>query len=97
MAETGARHLSPRAKLAPTMARLTGVERGGGLLARLAFFLTRRRLGRVPRPLRIVALHPRLLMGYGQMELAQDKAASLPPALKKLAQVRVAMRVGCPF
>ena len=79
------------------MARIPGVEGGGGPMARLIFFLVRRRLGRVPRPLRIVALHPELLMGYGQMERAQERARRVPLPLKRLAQVRVAMRVGCPF
>lgn len=79
------------------MARLMGIERGGSLLARIIFFFTRRRVGHVPRPVRIRALRPRLLMGYGQMELAHEKSNRVPPALKKLGQVRVAMRVGCPF
>ena len=80
-----------------TMPRIEGVTQGGSLLARLAFFFTRRKVGRVVRPVRVHALHGRLLMGYGQMELAQDKAALLPAGLKTLASVRVAMRIGCPF
>jgi hypothetical protein len=79
------------------MARIPGVERGGGLITRLVFFLVRRRLGRVPRPVRITALRPTVLLGYGLMEQAQLKASALGNSLKKLAQVRVAMRVGCPF
>ncbi len=79
------------------MSRITGVNRGGTILARLAFFFTRRKVGRVIRPVRVHALHSRLLFGYGQMEMAQEKADKIPPALKSLAQIRVAMRVGCPF
>lgn len=79
------------------MARIKGVESGGGLLARFVFWASRRRTGRVLRPLRILALHPRLLAGYGPMELAQQAAKALPKSLVGLAQVRVAMRVGCPF
>lgn len=79
------------------MARIPGVERGGGLLARFVFWATRRKVGRVIRPVRIFALRPRLLWGYGQMELAQEASRTLPPGLVPLAQVRVAMRVGCPF
>ena len=79
------------------MARLEGVTRGGSLLARLAFFFTRRRVGRVIRPVRIHALHTRLLCGYGQMEMSQDKARRVEPRVKSLAHVRIAMRIGCPF
>jgi len=79
------------------MARIDGVESGGSLLARVAFFLTRRKIGRVVKPVRIHALHTRLLSGYGQMELAQEKASLLPSGLKSLACVRVAQRIGCPF
>lgn len=79
------------------MARLKGVEEKPPLLARVAFFMARRALGRVPRPLRIRALAPHVLTGYGQMETAQGKSRSVPLHLVKLAQVRVATRVGCPF
>lgn len=79
------------------MARLPGVTEGGSWLTRLIFHFVRRRLGRVPRPLRIRALAPPILRGYVRMEAAQEKAGSVAPALKKLAQVRTAMRVGCPF
>ena len=53
------------------MARIAGVRKGGGILARIAFFLCRRKVGKVVQPLRIYALHPRALLGYGQMEQAQ--------------------------
>ena len=79
------------------MARITGVEEGGSLLARLAFWMSRRKLGRVIRPLRVHALHGRLLAGYGGMEQAPAKADLLPADTKTLANVLVAMRVGCPF
>ena len=79
------------------MARIQGVAGGGSLLARVAFFMSRRKLGRVVRPVRVHALSPPLLLGYGQMETGQGKAKSFPPAVKALAKVRVARRVGGPF
>ncbi len=79
------------------MARIEGVSRRGSLLVRIAFFLTRRKVGRVVTPVRIHALHTPLLYGYGQMEMAQEKAKRVPTAVKALAQVRIAMRIGCPF
>lgn len=79
------------------MARIEGVSSGGSLLARIAFLMTRRKVGRVVMPVRIHALHTPILYGYGQMEMAQEKAKRVPTAVKALAQVRIAMRIGCPF
>ena len=79
------------------MSRIDGVTRGGSLFARIAFFLTRRKVGRVIKPVRVHALHTTVLLGYGQMELAQEKAKRLPAALKSLGQILVATRIGCPF
>ncbi len=79
------------------MARIQGVIEGGSLLARVAFFFTKRKVGRVIRPVRIHALHGRILMGYAQMELAQEKARRVAAPLKMLGQIRIAQRIGCPF
>jgi len=64
---------------------------------RVAYALARRTVGRVPEPLTILAHHPRLLRGFGHMEMAQKAARSVPAPLKILGQIRVAMRIGCPF
>ena len=46
------------------MARIAGVEPGqAGALARLAYYFTKRKLGRVILPIKIHAHHPRLLRG----------------------------------
>ncbi|HLG15523.1 MAG TPA: hypothetical protein VJH03_13630 [Blastocatellia bacterium] len=79
------------------MPRIRGVIKGGSLLARYAFSACRRKVGKVVTPVRINALHNWLLYGYGTMETAQDKARLVPAKIKALAQVLVAMRVGCPF
>jgi hypothetical protein len=68
-----------------------------GLMARIAYWFSRRRFGRVLEPLTVTAHHPRVMRGYGQMELALEGARTLPKQLKVLAQVRAALRVGCPF
>ena len=78
------------------MARIEAV-RTPGLVARLGFWLARRRLGKVPDHMRIKAHHPRLLRAYGHMEMGQDAARTVDPALKLLAQIRTAMRIGCPY
>ncbi len=79
------------------MARTSGVDRGRTLLSRLILFLTRRRLGHVPVPARIMALQPALLRGGALMELSQDSASLVPTRYKKLAQMLTASRIGCPF
>lgn len=78
------------------MARIEGVIRPG-IIARLAFFFTRRKVGRVVRPMWIFALSTPCLLGFGQMELALDRARRVPLGLKRLVQIRVATRIGCPF
>ena len=79
------------------VARIEGVIQGGSLLARVVFWMSRRKLGRVIGPLRVHALHTRLLAGVGSMETALEKASTVPATIKVLAEVLVAMRVGCPF
>ena len=79
------------------MARIEGVTSGGSLLARIAFFFTRRKVGRVIKPVRIHALHTRVLLGYAQMEMAQEKARRVPTVIKSLASILAAMNIGCPF
>jgi hypothetical protein len=79
------------------MSRIPGVTKGGSLLARIGFAISRKRLGKVAIPLRLHALNTRILFGYAQMELAQDAGKSVPASLKKLASVRAATRIGCPF
>ena len=80
------------------MARIAGVAaKDGGFFVRLAYFLTKRKVGRVVAPITIVAHHPRLLRALAHMELGQEAAKTVIPSLKALAQVKVAMLVGCPF
>lgn len=80
------------------MPRLDGVDHEhAGLFARIVYFMTKRRLGRVIAPIKIKAHHPRLLRGYVHMELGQQAAHALPAQLKTLADVKVAKMIGCPF
>ena len=79
------------------MARIEGFAKPRSLFARVVFWMVKRRLGRVPLPVRILALHPRVFGGYARMELGLDKAKLVPITVKELAQVRVATLIGCPF
>ncbi len=84
------------------MARIEGAEPGkqgllSGLLTRFVYSLTKRKLGRVVMPVRIVAHHSKILWGYGQMEQSLLGSRLVDAGLKDLAQLRVATLVGCPF
>lgn len=80
------------------MARIEGIENpGASLFTRLVYFMTKRRLGRVITPIKIKAHHPRLLRAMVHMELGQQSAGSVPLHLKAIADIKVAMMVGCPF
>ncbi len=78
------------------MARIAPPQRPG-LFARVVYFLTKRKLGRVVLPVQISAHHPKILRGMVQMEQAQAGAHSVPHALKELASIKTAMLIGCPF
>ena len=80
------------------MARIEGVEGANrSLFTRFAYFMSKRKLGRIITPIKITAHHPRLLRAYAHMELGQEAAKSVEPQLKALAQLKIAMLIGCPF
>ena len=84
------------------MARIRGAEPSqqglfGGLLTRIVYALTKRKLGRVVMPVQVTAHHPQILWGYGQMEQSLLSSRRIDTALKDLASLRVATLVGCPF
>jgi alkylhydroperoxidase family enzyme len=79
-------------------ARLDGVsDARAGLLARSAFSYSRRAVGQVMEPTRVFAHHPTLMLGYGGLEYATEKADRLPSDLKKLASTKAAALSGCEF
>jgi len=84
------------------MARIAGANPKqqsvfGGLLTRIFYWATRRRLGHVIFPLQVTAHHSKILWGYGQMEQSLMGSHQVDAKLKHLAEIRVATRVGCPF
>ncbi len=80
------------------MARIEGVPEGRvGLLLRFAYWFARRRFGRVPEPLTVVACHPWLSRGYGVFEFALERSRLVDERLKSLAEVKAATLIGCPF
>jgi hypothetical protein len=80
------------------MSRGTGVaDNEAGLRTRIIYWLVKRRLGRIPLGVRIRARVPKLLELSGRMDLHVASPGSVPAVLKELAQVKVAVMVGCPF
>ena len=79
------------------MARINGITKGGSLIARITFFFSKRKVGKVTTPIRTMALNTPILWGYGQMELSQEKAKKVSHTIKMLADLRIATLVGCPF
>ena len=68
-----------------------------GLVARIIFYFAKRRLGRVPLGTRIRAFDPKYLRGALRLDLYGISSKTVPMHLKELAQLKVALMVGCPF
>ena len=80
------------------MARIDGVSpNDASLFTRFAYFMTKRKLGRVITPIKINGHHPRILRAMAHMEMGQDAARTVEPRLKALVQIKVAMIIGCHF
>ena len=80
------------------MSRIAGVpEERAGLMARLLYRVSRKRLGKVPEPITVVAHHPQLAKGYGMFEWAMGRSRLVSLKLKELAQLKAATLIGCPF
>ena len=71
--------------------------RGAGLFVRLAYFMARKRLGRLPAPVGIMAHHRAVLAAAGGFELAFERARVVDVELKELAMLKCASLVGCRF
>src|SRR5688572_320437 len=71
--------------------------RSAGLFTRLVYWFVRRRLGRVPAPVRIMAYNRAILAANVGFELSLERASALPARLAELASTKVATRIGCRF
>jgi hypothetical protein len=59
--------------------------------------VARKRLKKDIAPLETLATHPAVLIPYTQFSLALDKTNLVSAKLKRLAQIRAAKQVECPF
>ena len=80
------------------MARIAGVsDAEAGLVTRGVYRGTKRMLGQVPEPLRIIAHSKPVMWADVMFELALGRAHAVPARLKSLASIKVAALVGCVF
>jgi alkylhydroperoxidase family enzyme len=77
-------------------ARIAGVpESTRNPIVRAGYRESRRRYGEVMDPLRVFAHHPKVMAGYGALELASERSQLVDRRLKHLAELRVGMICGC--
>jgi hypothetical protein len=78
------------------MARIEGLGKDeASLISRVLFWVARRRLGRVSEMWEINAHVPRLHLGRGIFELLLDRSRLVPHRLRRLADIKTAMLIGC--
>jgi hypothetical protein len=80
------------------LSRITEVsEHSAGPMTRAAFSYVKKRLSKVPTPMKVIARHPWIFRGYSAFEFALEKSRQVEPKLKSLASIKAATLVGCPF
>ncbi len=79
------------------MSRIKGITKRNSLLTALAFTWSQRRYGKVLHPLKVAAFDGKLLLAFGHMEWAQQRARKMPKEVKLLARTLAAMQVNCPW
>ncbi len=77
------------------MARIQPLQKPGWLM-RLVNLVMTRRLGRAPRQMGILGYNPRILAAFVAYGAFFESSKRVPANIKRLAHLRVAMRVGCP-
>lgn len=79
------------------MERIAGISKRNSLLTALAFAWSEHHYGKVLHPLKVLAVDRKLLLAFGHMEFAQQRAKHMPGAAKHLARSLAAMQVNCPW
>ena len=80
------------------MARIEGLsDADAGLIKRIGFRVTKKKLGKVPEPQRIMSLSSGVLMAAGGFEMGFGRAKRVDESLKTLASIKVASMIGCVF
>ncbi len=78
--------------------RLEPIEKPRGLFLRLLYWLSRRQLGGVMSPLKVIyARAPKLAWSAGVIARTDEKGLSLPPELRLLITTQSSLLNGCTF
>ena len=79
------------------MARIQGIKREkAGLITRILYWAVYRRLGRVSEMWQITAHSPKLILARGIFELLLDRSYLVDRRIRKLAEIKASMLIGCP-
>ncbi len=68
-----------------------------GWLLKMANRYSKRLVGKELEPSAVMAHNTPVLAAYGLFEVAFGRARAVPERMKMLADIKVAMMVGCPF
>jgi hypothetical protein len=68
-----------------------------GWITKLLYRAMKKRIGRVPKAKTLAAYHTSTLLASSWMDAVCASAKTVPLLLKELAQLKVAVLVGCPF
>ena len=80
------------------MSRIEGVsDAEAGLLRRGIFRASKRKIGAVIEPLRLMAPSSGVVWAVGLFETAFRRARAVDPTLKDLAALKASSMTGCPF
>ncbi len=78
--------------------RLEPIEKPRSLLAKIAYWMSKRQFGKIPMPLKVVyARNPRPMWASYQVEKTMNGRLSLDPILTTLIKVHLSMLNGCAF
>jgi alkylhydroperoxidase family enzyme len=77
------------------MARIEPPTRPGPLTRLALWFARRQSGGKLPEPFAVQAHHPKLMNGYGALEMAFLHSHRAPLKLKQLAELKAAALCGC--
>ncbi|MCK5427425.1 MAG: hypothetical protein KAJ34_06995 [Thermodesulfovibrionia bacterium] len=79
------------------MARIQGIQREkASLLTRFLHWAVKRRLGHVSEMWQISAHVQKLLLARGVFELLLDRSYLVDRRIRKLAEIKTSMLIGCP-
>jgi len=88
-------HIAGMSRIAPLEPAKAGFFKG--LLLRIAYWLAKRKVGKVPTPMRVKAHHLGVMIATGRMDLAEVAHRTVDAPLKSLVQLRTAQLIGCPY